>query len=324
MSNPKIPGGYIIVSRRIVDSEIWDKPPLYAKVWMYLLVRAQHADFKKLKRGQLFTSIPEIIEACSWRVGFRIEKPTKDQIFQIIDWLRKPNEAVDEALKKATMITTRKATQGLLINIDNYDFYQTSTNYESNDESNNEEPMKATREQRQPDNINKNDKNVKNEKNANKNNIPLEIKNFRLRYSESQILIIDNYLEMIKHTRASAKISDSVILKMYKDWDKYPQICVEYGLKIHTENPAHHSKKENYTMGIIRNTSADEAANKLSETAMQKKESIFGDKIGRYNSPKKDPRDIEIAFNNYVRSGGSPEKFNWKTGLEINDDAHFE
>jgi hypothetical protein len=132
--------------------------PLYIKVWIYLLAKAQHSGYKKLKRGQLYISIPEILEACSWRVGYRREKPTKDQIFQIISWLRKGNEGAYEGETKATMITTTKATHGLLINIDNYDYYQASKNYESNKESNDEENAKATIEQRQPNNINNNDK----------------------------------------------------------------------------------------------------------------------------------------------------------------------
>lgn len=166
MQEPKIPGGYILISRKIVESEIWDKPPLYIKVWVYLLVQAQHKQYKGLKRGQLYTSIPEIIEACSWRVGYRKEKPSKDQVFQVIDWLRKSHESVYETETKATMITTTKATQGLLIDIDNYGFYQDPKHYESNDESNNEESTKATRKQQQPDNTNKNVKNVKNDKNV--------------------------------------------------------------------------------------------------------------------------------------------------------------
>jgi hypothetical protein len=167
MESPKIPGGYIILSRKIIESEIWDKPPLYIKIWVYLLTKAQHSDYKKLKRGQLFTSIPEIMEACSWKVGFRTEKPTKDQIYQVIDWLRKGNESSHEGDTKATMITTTKATHGLLINIDNYGFYQNPKNYESNEESNDEEETKATRKQRQPDNINKNGfKNGNNEKSS--------------------------------------------------------------------------------------------------------------------------------------------------------------
>lgn len=165
MSEPKIPGGYIVIARQIVESEIWNKPPLYIKVWVYLLSQAQHSEYKRLKRGQLSTSIPEIIEACSWHIGYRKVKPTKDQIYQIIDWLRKPRESVHERQTKATMITTTKATQGLLITIENYSFYQDSANYESNKESNNENDMKATSKQRQANNINKNGKNGKNGKN---------------------------------------------------------------------------------------------------------------------------------------------------------------
>lgn len=92
---------------------------------------------------------------------------------------------------------------------------------------------------------------------------PLQIKNLRLRYSPEQLKVIDSYLEMIRHTRVSAKIGESVILNMYKEWDKHPPVCVEYGLKTHTDNPAYHSKKENYTFGIIRNTTSEDAYERL-------------------------------------------------------------
>ncbi len=170
MTKPLIPGGYILLSRKLIESEIWKKPPLYIKVWIYLLCRAQHNDYKNLKRGQLITSIPEIQEGCSWQIGYRKVKPSKDQVFQVIEWLRDPigkNSRkgcahVCEHNTKATMITTTKAMQGLLINIDNYAFYQDPKNYESNDVSTDEKVTKATSKQRQPDNINKNDKNDNN------------------------------------------------------------------------------------------------------------------------------------------------------------------
>lgn len=159
MEKSKISGGYIIIARNIVESEIWNKPALYIKVWLYLLTRTQHSDYKKLKRGQLITSIPEIIEACSWYIGYRKEKPSKDQIYKIIEWLRKPCESITESNMKPTMITTVKATHKLLINIENFDFYQTPKNYESNKEDLNEVEKKAIGEQRNPVNINKNVKN---------------------------------------------------------------------------------------------------------------------------------------------------------------------
>ncbi|WP_438351572.1 hypothetical protein ACP8HI_13575 [Paenibacillus sp. FA6] len=154
--------GWISIHRKIIESEIWEKPPLYIKVWVYLLVSAQHSTYKGLKRGQVRTSIPEIINACKWRVGARIERPTKDQVYQILEWLRKPNEGVYESNAKATMITTTKATQGMLININNYAVYQDTDRDESNDEGNDENLTNPRRKQRRPDNINNNDNNVNN------------------------------------------------------------------------------------------------------------------------------------------------------------------
>ncbi|ARF70382.1 hypothetical protein B7C51_19285 [Paenibacillus larvae subsp. pulvifaciens] len=70
------------------------------------------------------------------------------------------------------MITTTKATQGILINISNYGIYQEFEEYESNDEGNDEKATKQPRKQRQPNNINKNVKNDKNEQEEKNNNIP--------------------------------------------------------------------------------------------------------------------------------------------------------
>jgi DnaD/phage-associated family protein len=159
LTEPKIPGGYILLSRKIIESKIWDKPPLYIKVWIYLLSKAQHKKYRNLEKGQLITSIPEISKACGWLVGYRREYPSKDNIYQIIDWLRNPDEDHSESNTEPTMIATTKATQRLVITICNYSYYQDSKNYEGNDESNNEKAMNAQRKQRHTNNINKNDKN---------------------------------------------------------------------------------------------------------------------------------------------------------------------
>lgn len=164
MNEPLIPGGYILLSRKIIESEIFKKPPLYLKVWIYLLSSAQHSAYKGLERGQLYTSIPEIQEACSYMIGYRKKTPTKDQIYNILEWLRKRCESNCEHDTNTTMITTTKATHGLLVNIDKYSLYQDAKNYESNAEHDNEKVTNTLREQRQPDNINKNVKNVKNDK----------------------------------------------------------------------------------------------------------------------------------------------------------------
>jgi len=53
----------------------------YFKIWTWLLLKAQHKDYGNLKRGQLITSIAEIQEAMSYKVGFRTEKPSKKQVW---------------------------------------------------------------------------------------------------------------------------------------------------------------------------------------------------------------------------------------------------
>lgn len=171
MAEPLIPGGYILLSRKIIESEIFKKPPLYLKVWIYLLSKAQHKDYRQLKRGQLWTNIPEIQEACSWYVGFRKETPSKKQIYTILEWLRNPYEQDNEKNTKKTMIVTTKGTQGMLIYIENFNHYQTSKNYEGNDEGNNEIPMKELRKDDEGNNINNNDNNVNN---VNKEDVPLK------------------------------------------------------------------------------------------------------------------------------------------------------
>jgi|BioPla2DNA2_1021312.scaffolds.fasta_scaffold43663_2 hypothetical protein len=168
MAEPLIPGGYILLSRKIIESKIFKKPPLYLKVWIYLLSKAQHGNYKQLKRGQLRTSIPEIQEACSWYVGYRKEIPTKKQIYSILDWLRNPcnsrfpYEQDNEKDTKETMIVTTKGTHGILVFIENFNHYQSPENYEGNNEGNNEKDTKELRTEQEGNNINKNDNNDNN------------------------------------------------------------------------------------------------------------------------------------------------------------------
>lgn len=155
--------GYILESRSILESDIWFKPPMYYKVWKYLLNNAQHSNYRGLKRGQLFTSINEIREACCYYVGYRKIVPTRKEIWGIIDWLRKPHEGDTGGNDKGTMIVTTKVTRGMVVTICNYNYYQDPKNYEGNNESNDEIHTKRTRRERQGNNINKNVKNDKNE-----------------------------------------------------------------------------------------------------------------------------------------------------------------
>lgn len=171
--------GYFIIARKTLESEIWHKPPLYFKVWCYLLARANWDDFGNLKRGQLFTSLEEIAEDNCWYVGYRKEVPSKSQIYTILEWLRNSREANDEpnfeSNDTATMITTTKATRGIIINIVKYSVYQDPKHYESNSDTNDEDSTnQITREQRSDKGSNtkkEEDKEVKEYKELNINSL---------------------------------------------------------------------------------------------------------------------------------------------------------
>lgn len=116
---PAIPGGYILKARKTLTSSIMDKPPLWAKLWDWMLLKASHRDCGALQRGQFVTSLEEIRRTLSWRVGYRVEAPTLDQVRNAL-----------EGLAREGMIATARARGGTLVTVRNYAFYQDPKNYE--------------------------------------------------------------------------------------------------------------------------------------------------------------------------------------------------
>lgn len=129
---PIVEGGFILIARKLFENELMDKPHLYFKLWAWMLFKANFKDHGKLKRGQFLTSIDEMREAMSYRVGYRKEKPSRDEIRNCY-----------EAFTKATMITTAKTTRGLIITVLNYERYQNPKNYEAHSEPHDENTAKT-------------------------------------------------------------------------------------------------------------------------------------------------------------------------------------
>jgi len=125
--------GYILLARRLTYSFLMDKPPLYLKLWIWMLFKARFKDGNKLKRGQFFTTIEEMRDAMSYQVGYRKEGPTRDMI-----------RSAYEAFTNTTMITTAKTTRGMIITICNYERYQDPKNYETHSEPHGEDATKTT------------------------------------------------------------------------------------------------------------------------------------------------------------------------------------
>ncbi|MEA5096229.1 MAG: DUF4373 domain-containing protein [Sedimentibacter saalensis] len=85
----------------------------------------------------------------------------------------------------------------------------------------------------------------------------LQVKKLRQRYSKEDLSIIDTYLDTLRWTRKNGKIADSVILSIYQEWEKFSISKVIYALKVYINNPKYHDKRENYCYGIMRNATSD-------------------------------------------------------------------
>lgn len=132
--------GYIKLSRRLLSSDIWFKPPLYLKVWIYLLHQAAFNPYNGLARGQLVTSIPKIQEALSYKAGFITKKPSYKEIWQVLEYMRgKPpiNSMQEYGMGKweenrqgkwqgetEPMILTKRVKDGMLVTVVKYNQYQ--------------------------------------------------------------------------------------------------------------------------------------------------------------------------------------------------------
>jgi hypothetical protein len=113
--------GYVMLARQIVDSAIFGKPAVWLKIFIFLLIQAQHETYKKLKRGQCYTTYAVISEVCG---------ATRNEIDHAIRFM-----------KKAQMLATQKATRGMVVTIRKYDTYQSINHYKSDSKSD----RKATR-----------------------------------------------------------------------------------------------------------------------------------------------------------------------------------
>lgn len=110
----QIGGGYILLARNIIESQIWLKPPEYLKIWIYILFQVNFHNTKNLPRGTGF-------------FNFRQEKipgVTLNQVYEFLRWAKTLHPT-----DLTTQITTQKTTRGIILKVNNYGKYQDSKNY---------------------------------------------------------------------------------------------------------------------------------------------------------------------------------------------------
>lgn len=112
--------GFILWDRLRFSDFLIDKPPLWTKMWAFMLSQAYFKDTKKLKRGQLFVKKGEMREKMGHWKGSVYERPTPKQIRYCY-----------ECLVNEGWISTSKTTRGMIITICNYDQMQQMKSYDS-------------------------------------------------------------------------------------------------------------------------------------------------------------------------------------------------
>lgn len=76
-----------------------------------------------------------------------------------------------------------------------------------------------------------------------------------VRYSDSDLKVIEEYWECIRYTRRSGTVAEGIVKREQTYWNRFPAEVVIKALKIHMEKyPTH---REQYTRGIIRNLAAE-------------------------------------------------------------------
>lgn len=233
--------GWIKLYRSLLQSHIFENEKLL-KVWTWCLLKATHCErIQQVGRQQVLLKPGQFVTG-RHKASVELGLPPST-VWEYLKILEADNTINIKSNNKFSIVT--------VVNWALYQYEEENSDNKSNNTSN----SKSTTNRQQID-TNKNIKNDKNEKNN--INISLQISNLRSRYSEKQLKIIDEYFEILQWTRRNGKIANSVILKIYQEWEKYPIEKVIYALHIYNNNPKHHDKKENYCYGIMRNTTMEE------------------------------------------------------------------
>lgn len=110
----KIEGGYILLARNIIESEIWEKPAAYLKVWIYILSKVNWKTSKKNPIGSEYFNFRQL----------KIPGVTQSQMYEFLRWAKKLNPT-----DSTTQLTTEKTTRGTYLQVTKYAYYQDVKNY---------------------------------------------------------------------------------------------------------------------------------------------------------------------------------------------------
>lgn len=110
MDPAKIKGGYILLARQLLNSDIWRKPPEYLKIFIYILLSVNHKDTSLFLRGSNLFNFSHT----------KIKGVSQNQIYDFLKWAR-----------NSEVITTENLTRGMVVKVNNYERFQVVENYKN-------------------------------------------------------------------------------------------------------------------------------------------------------------------------------------------------
>lgn len=277
MNQELIPGGFFVTARKIYHSELWKKPSMYLKLWLWIVGNANHSDSKdgKVKRGQLITSYDHMAQALGHTERRRLIIPTIKRIRIMLNWFVEQGMIRVNPLKASDSGSPTnwgrpsvqiRAYIGLSIHVVNYDTYQDIELYKG---------RHWGRPSDELGHINNNDK-----KNVKKPPLDFsQIQSLEERYSSDSNLI-NQCFKIIASTRKTNRISESVKLNILHQWDKYPAAQVMAAIRIYIEKDyAGQGKDEKYLLGIIRGNAQQKAPANIHGGKVMKRTGSLLDKV---------------------------------------------
>lgn len=251
--------GAFQTSRSIFESDIWNDVTKF-RLFFYIYGNAVFAKEgttvagMKLERGQYLRSYRNLRDDLEFVENRSIKKYSLSVIKRKVDSLVKENR-----------LKIEDTELGTLFSVVNYESYQGFDNYrkENLERRKNADGTGMERSGNNNNNVNKdnNDKNVKDYTSKIKDLLPVfsPINNFNE--------LNKKYWDVIRETRKNGKVAKSVIYNTMDKWKKYDPVVIEYALKSHIE--MHAGKKEEYTLGIMRNTNKAEAKDRMNRTSQK-------------------------------------------------------
>lgn len=96
-------GTYIQLFRKITTSAVFEMPPLYMKIWIWILTHVDH------KTGKTTTTLSEIAKQVGWMERGAHKTPSKPTVSKILKWLEEDDTIFTEVVYRVhTAITVIK------------------------------------------------------------------------------------------------------------------------------------------------------------------------------------------------------------------------